>query len=86
MVMMERRREHYGEKAVGCLFLYSQRADLECFKLCSGSHESSSVENSFHLIRKERWEGGLRWRRIFSISYSSSPSIRSGGGFRKFSL
>ena len=86
MVMMERRREHYGGKAVGCLFLYSQRVDFECFKFRSGFHKSSLAENPFHLIRKEQWEGGPQWHRIFSISYSSSPSIRSGGGFGKFSL
>ena len=55
------------------------RADLACFKSCSGTQESSLAEYPFHRIRKEREDGVLRWHMIFSISYSSSPLIRSGG-------
>ena len=84
MAMMVRGEEVMGENAEGCLFLYSIRADFECFKFRSGSQESSSAENPFHQIRKERLDGVPQWHRIFSISYSSSPSIRSGGGFGKF--
>ena len=58
--------------------------DLACFKSRSGTHESSSVKYPYHRIRKE-WENGvLRWHMIFSISYSSSLLIRSGGGAGKF--
>ena len=68
----------------GWSFLYEVRADLACFKSCSGTHESSSAEYPFHWIRNEREDGVLQWRMIFSISYSSSPLIRSGEGAGKF--
>ena len=84
MAMMVRGEGGYEGSAKGCLFLYSVRADFECFKFHSGSQESSSAENPFHRIRKEWLDGVPQWCRIFSISYSSSPSIRSGGGFGKF--
>ena len=84
MPMMVKEEGNYEGNARGCLLLYSVRADFECFKFCSGSQESSSVENPFHYIRKERLDGVPWWCRIFSISYSSSPLIRSGGGFGKF--
>ena len=84
MAMMVRGEGNYEGNAKGCLFLYSERADFECFKFRSDSQESSSAENPFHHIRKERLDRAPRWHRIFSISYSSSPSIRSGGGFGKF--
>ena len=77
MVMMVKGREGYEENTKGCLFLYSARVDFKCFKFRSGSQESFSVENPFHRIRKEQLDGVPRWCRIFSISYSSSPSIRS---------
>ena len=68
----------------GWSFLYEVRADLACFKSHSGTHESSSAEYPFHQIRKEREDGVPWWRMFFSISYSSSPLIRSGGGAGKF--
>ena len=60
--------------------LYVVRADLACFKFYSGIQESSLTEYPFHQIRNECLVGVLRWCRIFLTSYSSSPSIRSGGG------
>ena len=68
----------------GWSFLYKVRADLACFKPCSGTHESSSAEYLFHRIRKEQEDGAPWWCMIFSISYSSSPLIRSGGGAGKW--
>ena len=68
----------------GWSFLYEVRADLAFFKSRSGTQESSSAEYPFHWIRKEQEDGVPRWRIIFSISYSSSPLIRSGGGAGKF--
>ena len=56
------------------------RADFACFRFRSGIQESSSAEYPFHRIRNECLVGVPRWRKIFSTSYSSSPSIRSGGG------
>ena len=69
---------------MGCCFLYSARAVFECLRFRSGSQESSLAENPFHQIRKKWFDSDPQWHRIFSISYSSSPVIRSGGGFRKF--
>ena len=60
MVMVVDSQESYGENAVGCRFLYSARVVFECFKFRSGSHESSSTENPFRRIRKERLDGSLR--------------------------
>ena len=65
---------------VGWSLLYVARVDFACFKSHSGTQESSSAEYPFHQIRNEQFVGVLRWHRIFSISYSSSPLIRSGGG------
>ena len=75
-----------GGKAKGWRTLYSWRASLAWERLASGVHESSSAEYPFHWIRKEQFQGVPRWRKIWSISYSSSPAIRSGGGFGKFRL
>ena len=86
MAMVGRGEESYEGNVEGCLFLYSVRADFECFKFLSGSQELSSAKNPFHRIRKERLDGGPQWCKIFSISYSSLPLIRSGGGFGKFGL
>ena len=68
----------------GWSVLYEVRADLACFKSCSGIHESSSAEYPFYRIRKEWEDRVLRWRMIFSISYSSCSLTRSGGGAGKF--
>ena len=57
MAMVERGEESYKGNVEGCLFLYSVRADFKCFKFLSGSQESSSAENPFHQIRKERLDG-----------------------------
>ena len=65
---------------MGWSLLYATRADFVCFKSRSGTHESSSAEYPFHWIRNERLVGVPWWHRIFLISYSSSPLIRSGGG------
>ena len=70
----------------GWSLLYEARAELACFRSRSGTQESSSAEYPFHRIRKEREDGVPRWCMIFSILYSSSPSIRSGGGTGKFLL
>ena len=51
-----------------------------------GFQESSSAEYPFHRIRNDRLVGVPRWRRIFTISYSFSPLIRSGGGEGKLGL
>ena len=59
--------------------LYEVRVDLACFRFCSGTQESSLAEYPFYRIRKEQEDGVQRWRMIFSISYSSSLLIRSGG-------
>ena len=71
---------------VKLLILYEARADLAFFKSRSGTQESSSAEYPFHRIRKEQEDGVPQWHMIFSILYSSSPSIRSGGGAGKFLL
>ena len=73
-----------GEKTEGWSFLYSSRADFACFNSRSAIQESSSAEYPFHRIKNMRADGEPRWRKIFSISYSSSPSIKSGGGAGKF--
>ena len=57
-----------------------------CFRFCSGIQESSSAEYPFHRIRNKHFVGVPRWHRIFSISYSSLPLIRSGGGDGKLVL
>ena len=73
-----------GRKTEGWSVLYEVRVDLAGFKSCSGTHESSSAKYPFHRIRKEWEDRVLWWHMIFSISYSSSPLIRSGGGTGKF--
>jgi hypothetical protein len=64
-----------------CLFLYSSSVAFECFKLLAGSHESSSGPYPFHLIRNNHCPLlFFLWRTMWSSSYSSSLSIKSGGG------
>ena len=58
--------------------------DFAFLRSRSGIQESSLAEYPFHRIRKDRQDGGPLWHKIRSISYSSSPAIRSGGGFGKF--
>ena len=77
-------RERWGNEDRWMEFLYDERADLACFKSCSGTQESSSAEYPFHRIRKEQKVRDPQCRIIFSISYSSSLLIRSGGGAGKF--
>ena len=71
---------------VGCRFLKLFKADFAFLRSCSGTQESSLAEYPFHQIRKDRRDKGPLWRKICSISYSSSPAIRSGGGAGKFGL
>ena len=56
------------------------RTDFVCFKFHSGIQESSSAGYPSHRIRKEQLVRIPWWHRIFSISYSSFPLIRLGGG------
>ena len=60
--------------------------DFAFLKSHSGIQESSSAKYPFHQIRKDHWDGGPLWHKIQSISYSSSPAMRSGGGVEKFRL
>ena len=69
---------------MGCCFLWSFKVDFAFLRSCSGTQKSSSAEYPFHRIRKDHWDKGPLWRKIHSISYSSSPMIRSGGGAGKF--
>ena len=75
-----------GGKADRWSVLYSRRALVAWERFASGVQESSSAEYPFHRIRKEQFRDVPQWHRIWSISYSSSPAIRSGGGFGKFGL
>src|ERR1700761_130781 len=69
------------------LFLNSAISFGACTS-AAGSHELSLAEYPFHLIRKYflRPLPIIFLSRIFSTSYSGSPSIRSGGGRVKFGL
>ena len=58
--------------------------DFAFLRSHSGTQESSSVEYPFHQIRKDCQDGEPLWCKIQSISYSSSPKMRSGGGVGKF--
>ena len=71
---------------MGWSLLYVTRVGLACFKFCSGIQESSLAEYPFHQIRNEHLVRVPWCRKIFSISYSSSLLIRSGGGEGKFVL
>ena len=74
----------YSGKLVGQAILYSVISGWTLLRFLSGSQVSSAVEYPFHLIRKV-WQPALPLcLRTASTSYSSSPSIRSGGGWRKF--
>ena len=73
-----------GGNADGWRVLYSRRASVAWERFALGIQESSSAKYPFHQIRKERFRDVPQWRRIRSISYSSSPAIMSGGGFGKF--
>ena len=75
--------EDDGEKTEGWSFLSSSRVDFVCFNSCSAIQESSSAEYPFHQIRYMHADGAPQWWRIFSILYSFSPSIKSGGGAGK---
>ena len=68
-------------QAKSCLLLYSSNVSFAFFRLLAGSHESSSGPYPFHRIRKLHCPLLFRlWRTMWSTSYSSSLSIKSGGG------
>ena len=73
----------YSGKLVGRAILYSVVSGWALLRFLSGSQVSSAVEYPFHLIRNVWWPGIPLCPRTALTSYSSSPSIRSGGGRRK---
>ena len=73
----------YSGKSSGWVILYSVIRGWALPRFLSGSQVSSAVEYPFHLIRKVRRLGFPLCPRTASTSYSSSPPIRSGGGWRK---
>ena len=73
----------YSGKSRGRVILYSEIRGWALPRFLSGFHVSSAVEYPFHLIRKVQRPGFPLCLRIASTSYSSSLSIRSGGGQRK---
>ena len=52
-------------------------------RLTSGSHVFSEEGYPFHVVRYNLWLGGPLWETMWSTSYSSLESIRSGGGREK---
>ena len=73
----------YSGKSVSRVILYSVTSGWALPRFLSGSQVSSAAEYPFHLIRNMRRPGLPLCLRTASTSYSSSPSIRSGGGQRK---
>jgi len=67
-------------KALGCHLLYTERRLAACTRCVSGSQESSADEYPFHRTRYDLFLAEPQWESIASTLYSSSPSIRSGGG------
>ena len=66
--------------------LYNFRIVWACQRFFSGPQVFSMEEYHFQDTRYIRQPGDPLCERISAISYSSSPSISSGGGFMKFSL
>ena len=58
--------------------------DFAFLRSRSGTQESSEAEYPFYWIRKDHRDREPLLHEIRSISYSSSPAIRSGGGAGKF--
>ena len=73
----------YSGKSSGRAILYSVIRGWALPRFLSGSQVSSAAEYPFHLIRKVQQPGFPLCPRTASTSYSSSPSIRSGVGWRK---
>ena len=73
----------YSGKSKGLAILYLWTSGWALPRFLSGFHVSSAVEYPFHQIRKVQCPGFPRCPRTTSTLYSSSLSIRSGGGQRK---
>ena len=81
---MARRRRGLGRKDSGVLLFIIIQNRLCIFEIHSGTQESFLAKYPFYQIRKDRQNGEPLWHKIRSISYSSSPAMRSGGGVGKF--
>ena len=82
--MVARRRRGLGRKNSGVSLFIIIQSRLCIFEMLFWSPESSSAKYPFHWIRKDCWDREPLWHMIRSISYSSSPTMRSGGGVGKF--
>ena len=86
VVMVVSGRRGLGGKDGGMSLFIIIQSGLVFLRSCSGIQESSLAEYPFHQIRKDHWDGEPLWHKIWSILYSSSPAIRSGGEVGKFGL
>ena len=65
-----------------CLYFFNRV--WACRRFVLGSQVFSAEEYPFQDTRYVRRPGDPRCERMLATSYSSSPSISSGGGFMKF--
>lgn len=53
---------------------------MACFRLDLDSQVFSNNGYPFHMVKYQCFPGGPQWDTMYSTLYSSSHSIRSGGG------